>query len=120
MTKIKTSSKGKRGRKKSEPTAQDKVVAAFLGCGRCSFFLAGYRLIFDDFEQAVEKSEGNYLTLSWNHAVRELVHKSYGSQIEVDAYHFQGSCKECWRAFTFQMGETAEEPPTLEIAIKNR
>lgn len=120
MAKIKSSSRGKRGRKKPEPTPQDKVVAAFLACGRCSFFLAGYRLIVDDFEQAVEKSEGNYLTLSWNHAVRQLVQKSYGSQIEVDAFHFQGSCKECRRSFTFQMGNSAEEPPTLEIAIKNR
>ena len=120
MAKSKSSSKGKRRTKQKELTPQDNVVAAFMGCGRCSFFLVGYRLIFDDFEQAVENSESNRLTLSWNHAVRQLVQKSYGSQIEVDAYHYQGSCKECRRSFTFQMGETAEEPATLEIAIKNR
>jgi hypothetical protein len=80
----------------------------------------GYRLIFKDFEEAVEKSEGNRLMLSWNHAVHRLVKKSYGSHIEEDAYHYQGSCKECRRAFVYQAGETAEAPSTLEIAIKNR
>jgi hypothetical protein len=120
MAKSKSSSKGKRRTKKQEPTPQDNVVAAFMGCGRCSFFLVGYRLIFDDFEQAVEKSESNHLTLSWNHAVSQLIQKTYGSQIEEDAYHYQGSCRECQRSHNFQVGETAEDPPTLEIAIKNR
>lgn len=120
MAKGKSSSKGNRKTKQKELTPQDNVQAAFLGCPRCAFFLAGYRLIFDDFEEAVDKSEGNQLTLSWNHAVRQLVTKSYGCQIEEDAYYYQSNCKECHRVFVFQAGETAEAPATLQIAIKNR
>jgi hypothetical protein len=120
MARSKSSSKGNRKTKKRELTPQDNVVAAFMGCARCSFFLAGYRLIYQDFDEAVEKSEGGHLMLSWNHAVKQLVQKSYGKQIEADAYHLQGSCKECQRAFVFQAGETAERPSTLQIAIKNR
>ena len=120
MARSKSSSKGKRGKQKKELTPQDNVISAFMGCARCSFFLAGYRLIIDDFDQAVDISEGSYLNLSWNHAIRKLVQKSYGCQIEADAFHFQGSCKECRRSFTFQAGETAEAPASLKIAIKNR
>jgi hypothetical protein len=120
MATTQASSKGKKRTKKREPSAQEKAAAAFFACGRCSFFLAGYRLIFSDFDEAVEKSKGNYLTLSWNHAVRQLIQESYGSQLEEDAYHFQWSCKECRRAFAFDRGETAENPDTLQVTIKNR
>jgi hypothetical protein len=116
MAKSKPSSKAK----KRALTPQDKAAAAFLGCPRCSFFLAGYRLIYQDFEEAVDKSEDGFLTLSWNHAVKQLIQKSYGTEIEGDVFHYQGSCKACQRAFVFQAGETAEQPAALQIAIKNR
>lgn len=120
MARSKPSSKGKRKSNQSEPTPQEKIEAAFLGCGRCSFFLVGYKLIHNDFGEAAEKAEGGWLTLSWDHAVQQLVHKSYGSQIETDAYHYQGSCKECQRSFAFEAAESAEQPATLRIAVKNR
>lgn len=120
MAKSKSSSKGKRTSKQRPLTPQDNVIAAFLGCARCSFFLTGYRLLHEDFDEAVEKSDGGLLTLSWDHAVKQLVQKSYGSQIEFDAYHYQGSCQECRRSYVFQAAETAEQAATLQIAIKNR
>jgi hypothetical protein len=94
-------------------------VAAFNGCARCSFFLAGYRLLHDDFHTAVDQSEDGWLTFSWDHAVNRLVYKSYGCQLEADAYHYQGSCQFCRRAFIFEAAEE-EAPATLQIAIKNR
>jgi hypothetical protein len=99
MASTKSSSKGKRKSKKREITPQDEVVAAFNGCARCSFFLAGYRLLHNDFEQAVDEGEDGWLKLSWDHGVNQHVYKSYGCQLEADTYHFQGSCQFCRRAF---------------------
>ncbi len=134
MASKKSSKKEKRKSKKRQATPQDEVVAAFMGCPRCSFFLVGYRLLHDDFERAVEGSQDGWLTLSWDHAVNRLVYKSYGRQLEADAYHLQGSCQFCWRAFIFETAEAddtesadeteAEEQlsplSTLRVAIKNR
>lgn len=93
-------------------------MAAFNGCARCSFFLAGYRLIHDDFDQAVEQEEDGWLTLSWDHAVNQLVYKSYGCQLEADVYHYQGICQFCQRAFICEEAD-GEEPASLQIAITN-
>lgn len=117
MAKSKTSSKRK---KRSELTPQDIVVEAFMGCARCSFFLVGYRLIHDDFDEAVDKSDGGWLTLTWDHAVKQHVHKSYGNEIEMDAYYYQGCCKECRRAFIFEESGGDDQPAIFKIAIKNR
>ncbi|MFZ0547073.1 MAG: hypothetical protein WAM60_16630 [Candidatus Promineifilaceae bacterium] len=116
MANTKSSPKGKR---KSKPTPQDNVVAAFLSCARCSFFLAGYRLLHDDFEEAVQKSENGWLTLSWDYPVKQLIEKSLGCQIEDDVYYYQGSCKDCSRTFAFQASQQDDQPPTLKVAIKN-
>jgi hypothetical protein len=120
MVKSKSSSRGKRKPKQSEPTPQESVAAAFLSCARCSFFLVGYRLLHNDFDEAVQRREDGRLTLTWDHAVKQLIQKSYGVQIEADAFHYQGSCKACQRAFIFQEGQGDDQPPTLQIAIKNR
>lgn len=95
-------------------------MAAFMGCARCSFFLAGYRLLHDDFEKAVDAREDGWVTLTWDHSVNQLVYKSYGSDLESDAYYYQWSCKFCRRAFVYRAGEGEEQLSTLRIAIKNR
>lgn len=95
-------------------------MAAFLSCARCSFFLAGYRLLHNDFETAAQQSAEGWLTLTWDYAVKQLIQKSYGVQLESDAFHYQGSCKACQRAYIFQGSQGDDQPPTLQIAIKNR
>lgn len=90
-----------------------------MGCPRCSFLLVGYKLIHDDFEEAVDQRDGNWLTLSWDHAVKRLIHKSYGIQIEMDAYYFEGSCLECHRPFIFEENGGDGRSGTLRIAVKN-
>jgi hypothetical protein len=115
-----SSKRGKRNSRNQSATPQDEVVAAFNGCARCSFFLAGYRLLHDDFDKAVDDRVDGFLKLSWDHAVNQLVYKSFGIQLEADAYYLQGSCQFCRRAFIFEAGNGDGEGASLQIAVKNR
>jgi hypothetical protein len=87
-----------------------KAAAAFVACGRCGFFIAGYRLIHHDFDQAVQASEGQTLRLSWDEDTAKLLEKSYGLQIEANCYHLEGLCPNCWRPFAFDAGDDAIVP----------
>jgi hypothetical protein len=90
----------------------EAVTAFFLACARCSYFLAGYQMICNDLAAAVSESEDNWVTLSWNKAVRFLVYKSYGCQIDIQLLHYAGHCRECQRVFVY---ESLEEPAAKEI-----
>lgn len=105
---------------KALSAAERKVVSWFAACGRCSFFLAGYRLTCSEaaWETAVAQRKKNWLVLPWSHAAVNLVHKGYGSQIDVDCYHYEGQCRECHRRFVFQVGEDESEPATFRIELK--
>jgi hypothetical protein len=124
-TTTKPSSRGKQRSNQKSPTVQDNVLASFLGCGRCSFFLVGYRLIHDDFEQAVKEnaespSGTDWLSLTWDHATAQLVHKTYGSRIEADAYHYQGVCRECHRSFLYETALENGQTAVFRIAVQIR
>jgi hypothetical protein len=98
----------------------EDVTHLFMACARCSYFLAGYQLIFDDLASAVSQSNDNWLTLSWNKPVRLLLQKSFGCLIDVDLLHYAGHCLECQRVFVY---EFLEEPPakaTLRIELRPR
>ena len=98
----------------------EAVTHLFMACARCSYFLAGYQLIFDDLASAVSQSSDNWLTLSWNQAVRLLTLKSFGCPIDVDLLHYAGHCPECQRVFVYELLD--EQPPktTLRIELRPR
>lgn len=82
----------------------------FVACGRCSFFLAGYRVLHgtEALEQAAQKSDDQWLTLIWDLETRRLVQSSYGSRLDIDFYYFDGRCPECQRRYV--IGEEVLEP----------
>ena len=77
----------------------------FLACPRCSFFLAGYRLVNSDLDHAIEKIDNNWLDLTWNSESRKLVQKVYGSHIDLELDHFEGVCRDCQRAYVYSSAE---------------
>lgn len=111
----------RRPRKPGEkPLAKKEVVDFFAGCGRCSFFLAGYRLLFteESFDDAVAEMEDGYLILDWDQDVRNLVHRSFGVRVDVDFYQYQGRCQECGRNFLMRTADSEEETADFRVALK--
>lgn len=98
----------------------EAVTHLFMACARCSYFLAGYQLIFDDLASAVSQSSDNWLALGWNKAVRLLLLNSFGCPIDVDLIHYAGHCPECQRVFVYELLD--EQPPqtTLRIELRPR
>lgn len=109
-------------------------MADFVTCGRCSFFLAGYRALHgvENLEQAAQESEDEWLTLAWDQDTRRLVQSSYGSRLDIEFYYFDGRCPECQRRFVIGAGEAPApaddgepeegmpepgEPSTLHLAL---
>lgn len=82
----------------------ERVQTAFVVCGRCSFFLAAYRLNHDDFEEAARQAEGNWLVLTGDKASRQLLYKSFGCRFDVDTYHLEAICPECQRRYVYDRG----------------
>jgi hypothetical protein len=100
--------------------AARNVAGFFTACPRCSFFLAGYRLIFQDFDQAARNASDDWLDLSWNLAVRNLVAKSYGYDMNEPFEAFQGVCPVCRRAFSIDTGDDRAEEARFSIQINPR
>ena len=92
--------------KRVRKVTQNEVTASFVACGRCSFFLTGYRLLHSDFEASVKESSDGWLSLSWNRATGDLVLKSYGGQIDLDLYYFEGICPDCKRRYVYASTST--------------
>ncbi len=91
------------------------VQADFVACGRCSYFLAGYRVLhgLPALENAIAASDGEWLILAWNEATRRLMQKSFGCRIDNEWYHYETCCPVCYRRFQVT---TAPEPQALETA----
>lgn len=104
-----------RGRKpqqgEKEKSELDVVVDDFVACGRCSFFLAGYRVIhgLEALREAAEASGEDWITLRWDHATRRLVQDSYGSRLDIEFYYFDGRCPECQRRFVIGAEDAGAE-----------
>jgi len=106
-------------RRQGAPGKDPRLVADyFTACPRCSFFLAGYRLIFQDFNEAAGGASDDWLDLSWNLAVRNLVAKNYGYDMAEPFEVFQGVCPDCQRAFVVEKGE--DQDPRFSIQINPR
>ena len=104
--------------RKNQTTLQ-QVTNHFAACGRCSYFWAGYRVIFgeDALATAVTQSKSDWLDLEWNLEMPELVHKSYGVRLDIKHFHYEGCCKECRRVFIYQAAENEEESDAFCIQI---
>ena len=108
-----------RRRKKKGKTELDAVIADFIACGRCSFFLAGYRVIhgIEALRRAAEQSDDEWLQLAWDRQTQRLVQDSYGSRLDVSFYYYDGRCPECQRRYVIspeddEMSmETEDEEP---------
>jgi hypothetical protein len=103
--------------RRSRGSGQDpaRVADYFTACPRCSFFLAGYRLIFQDFNEAAASSADDWLDLSWNLAVRNLLAKSYGYDLAEPFEAFQGVCPLCRRAFAVEASDDQEYRFSVQI-----
>lgn len=101
----------------------ERVLRNFVACDRCSFFLAGYRVIhgLDNLEAAAKNQSDRWLALSWNSETRHLLQKSYGGQLDVDLYYYNSHCPACRRRFVYQAdeeGEGEEVSPSFRIEVK--
>ena len=100
----------------------EHVITYFAPCGRCGYFLSGYRALYggDDLETAVSEAKSGWLTLTWGIEMQHLILKSYGSRIEMNDLHFDGCCSECRRAFVYKSPSSENKPATFRIEIKPR
>ncbi len=107
--------------RKNQPMLRS-VTARFAACGRCSYFWAGYRVIFgmEELETAVANSKSGWLELIWNEQMPELLHKSYGSRFDISHVHYEGCCQECRRHFVYQTAEKEDEADAFRIEISPR
>ena len=98
--------------------ALNDALIRFTSCGRCSLFIAAYRLNYDDadLQTAVNNIDGGWLTLPWDPDIRELIIKSYGCHIDVEGYHFESCCPECHTPFVYSEPNTGQ-PYTLRIKM---
>jgi hypothetical protein len=107
--------KQKRGPQRPENVAMNRATASFAACGRCSYFWAGSRVIAGEaaIETAVSRAADGWISLTWNQAMSNLVHKSYGVRIDTEFYHYESYCEECRRAYVCFL----PEEPTPETAV---
>jgi hypothetical protein len=98
--------------------AMSDVLTRFTSCGRCSLFLAAYRIINDDqvLKTAISNSDGEWLPLPWDQVLRKLIVKSYGCRLDVDVYFFESSCPECLGKFRY-LDPESDEPAFLLFKI---
>ena len=119
QTKVEPKQTFERKKQQTSPALR-QIVSWFAACGRCSFYLAGYRLICDEdaLETAVANRGKKWLTVPWTYDLAKLIHKTYGSRIDITCYHFEGQCMECHRRFTYQGAEKEDKPATFRIELK--
>ncbi|GMQ78489.1 MAG: hypothetical protein BMS9Abin02_1004 [Anaerolineae bacterium] len=103
--------------RQQQKMSKSEVIASFVACPRCSYFLTGYRLISDDFDSAVDESAAGWLSLSWDHEIHLLVQKSYGSHIDMELDTFQGICPECQRPYSYKSLDPEVDKSTFKVKI---
>ncbi|HRQ41708.1 MAG TPA: hypothetical protein PLD25_27625 [Chloroflexota bacterium] len=96
--------------KKVERSLMEQAMLNFAACGRCSYFWAGSQVLVgvEQATTAVEQRQDGWITLPWNQAMSNLIHKSYGVLMDSDFYHYEGCCPECRRLFVVQLREAQE------------
>jgi hypothetical protein len=91
--------------------------AAFLACGRCGYFLTGYKALQKDLDRAIANQTDQTLALTWDKGVRDLLAKVYGIDLDRGDDYYSGRCSECWRPFSFEQ-EMGENGLTGRLQIK--
>lgn len=112
--------KPKKPRKHPQGLTAKDVVRYFAPCGRCGYFLTGYRAAYgqENFETAVSEERDGWLTLSWGKDIRELLLKSYGRVVESNDLVFNSACPECSRALIYAAPSDGEQSAIFRIEIK--
>ena len=107
-------------RKHPQGLSAKDVVRFFAPCGRCGYFLTGYRASYGEanFETAVSEEADGWLTLSWGNDIPELFVKSYGRVVEANDVFFASACPECYRALTYAAPSGEDQPATFRIEVK--
>ena len=106
---------------KAEPVVLDDptqvIKSRFAACGRCCYFLGGYTSAHGEgeLETAVQNNLSDWLTLTWDQQTRNLVHKAFGVQLDVDYYFYEGCCVACYRQFSLRTDET--EGPIFQVQL---
>ena len=105
------SNRKKQQKGKPQPNVREDLTrgirARFAACGRCCYFLGSYTSVHGvaELETAVKEGLSDWLTLTWDHQTRMLVHKAFGVQLDVDYYFYEGCCVACSRQFSFKSDE---------------
>lgn len=86
-----------------------QVIDNFVACDRCSFFLAGYKVLrgADEIEEAIADSDGRWLQLVWDAQTRQLLQKSYGGRLDMALEYYDSQCPACQRRYVYE-GEDKE------------
>jgi hypothetical protein len=110
----------KKSSRSQEKSELERVVDNFVPCGRCSFFLVGYRTIHgqEDLEARAQQVEDGWLPLGWNHETRRLVQESFGNRLDQELMYFDSRCPECQRRFVYEAKEGDEEPDRFVVELK--
>ena len=97
-----------------------RTLENFYVCDRCSFFIAGYRVLhgFESVERAAAESDGSWLVLTWDRPTRLLLEKNYGSELDIELYYYDGQCPRCQRRFVYDGGAEGQAVNTFRIELK--
>lgn len=106
----------------AEGSEVQQTLENFYACDRCSFFIAGYRVLhgLESVDRAAEESDGSWLVLTWDRPTWLLLEKSYGNQLDVELSYFDGQCPRCQRRFVYEGGAEGSVAETFRIEIKTR
>lgn len=104
----------------AERSGLQQTLENFYACDRCSFFVAGYRVLhgLESVDRAAEESDGSWLMLVWDRPTRLLLEKSYGSQLDIELFYFDGQCPRCQRRFVYDGGVEAGPAESFRIEVK--
>lgn len=102
------------------PMTYATVLRQFVACGRCSSWLAGYRLLYGAtaVEEAITHQQDGWLILQWDKQTRDLLHRIYDVQVEADTIYFDLSCEECQRRFRYQEQGDGVPAETFLVDLK--
>ena len=107
---------------KKQHEVYKQLLDSFAACDRCSFFLAGYRVLHgvEHLQEIAANSKHSWVELDCSPATRQLFNKSYGQMLENDWDYYECSCRRCQRSFTYQRADTNSKSLTFRVQITPR
>lgn len=105
----------------ASPSTLDTLQASFMGCPRCSYFLAAYRARYglEQLRTALANSERGWVVLPWRTRddLQRTLEDMFGYRLTQDIFHFEGMCPECRRVFAHHGHAPAGDPESeAEVA----